>query len=143
MARGGKRTVLSGDLRERIVKTSLAGEGSEQALGVRFGVSAAVVGKLVRQYRETGSYESLLKNNGGKSALTLEQIEALRQHLIDEPDATVLERKAALNLPGCEQTIWKHCRDLGWRYKKSRSGPSSRTARTSRQPGRSGKRRSR
>ena len=119
MARGGKRVVLSDDLRKRIVDASLAGEGSEKVLGKRFGVSAAVVGKIVRQYRETGSYESRLKNNGGQLALSAEQIKVLRQHLIDQPDATVLERKAELNLPGCEQTIWKHCRDLGWRFKKS------------------------
>ena len=42
---------LSMDMRERIVLAYQCGEGSQEEIGSRFGVSRAVVGKLVRQKR--------------------------------------------------------------------------------------------
>ena len=49
---------LSMDLRERIVVAYGSQEGSYAVLAVRFSVSRAVVGKLVRQQRDQGTLES-------------------------------------------------------------------------------------
>ena len=52
----------------------------------------------------------------------------LREHLEKHPDATVLERREALGLKCSEKTLWQTMRKMGWRFKKSRRVPPSRTA---------------
>jgi len=113
-------TPLSMDLRTRIVAAYEAGEGSYSELAKRFAVSKPLVGKLVRQSRQTGSLASGVHRCGRKPLLTAEQLESLAHHILDEPDATVLERQRALNLPGCEPTIWAACKKLGANFKKKR-----------------------
>jgi transposase len=112
---------LSLDLRMRIVAAYLQGEGSYQEIAERFDVSKPLVGKLVRQHRRSGSLENGLHRRGRKRLLTAEQLDALARHIAEHPDATVLERQRALNLPGCLQTVWAACRRLGARFKKVRS----------------------
>jgi transposase len=114
---------LSMDLRKRIVAAYEAGEGSYAELAERFAVSKPLVGKLVRQFRQTGSLENGLSRRGRKPLYGKEQLAALARHLADQPDATVLERQRALNLPGCEPTVWAACKRLGARFKKSRYAP--------------------
>ncbi|MCA9095172.1 MAG: hypothetical protein KDA68_16915 [Planctomycetaceae bacterium] len=58
---------LSMDLRERIVAAYQAGEGSHRVLAERFAVSKAVVGKLVRQIRN--SVRSSLKSISAAGSL--------------------------------------------------------------------------
>ena len=123
-------TPLSMDLRSRIVAAYEAGEGSYEKLAKRFDVSKPLVGKLVRQFRQTGSLESGVHRRGRKPLLTEEQLEALARHIKDEPDATVLERQRALNLPGCEPTVWAACKRLGANFKKSRCERPSKIGRT-------------
>ena len=111
---------LSLDLRERIVAAYEAGEGSYQVIAKRFQVGRTVVGKLVRQQRESGSLEPLVHRRGRKPAVSGEQEAALREHLEKHPDATVLERREALELQCSEKTLWQTLRKMGWRFKKSR-----------------------
>lgn len=133
---------FSMDLRTRIVAAYEAGEGSYAELAERFAVSKAVVGKYVRQKRDTGSLENGVHRRGRKPLLSEEQKEALAAHIAEHPDATIAERQRALDLPGCEQTVWTACQELGMRFKKSRTAPPNRIARTSRRRGSSGGNRS-
>ena len=60
---------------------------------------------------------------GRKPAVSGDTEVALRAHLEKYPDATVLERRAALGLQCSEKTLWQTLRKMGWRYKKSRREP--------------------
>jgi len=122
---------LSMDLRERIVGAYQNQEGSYQVLAVRFAVSRAVVGKLVRQQHKQGTLRSQVHLRGRKPAIQGQLLERLRKHLAEHPDATLEERIQALGLDCAVNTMWKTLRRLGWRYKKSRREPRSKIARMS------------
>ena len=122
---------LSIDLRERIVAAYENEEGSYQVLAARFAVSRAVVGKLVRQHREQGTLQPQVHRRGRKPAIRGKTLERLRKHLAKHPDATLVQRIAALGLDCSINTMWKTLRRLGWRYKKSHREPLSKIVRTS------------
>lgn len=118
------------DFRERIVAAYESGGVSFAEVGRRFSVSGKVVGKLVRQKRELGTLEPQVHLRGRKRAVSGELETRLRQHLQKHPDATVLERREALGLQCSEKTLWQTLRRMGWRFKKSCHGLSSKTAPT-------------
>lgn len=117
---------LSMDLRRRIVEAYGNGEGSHEEIGERFAVSRAVVGKLTLQFRRLGTLEPQTHLRGRKPAISGEKEQALRQHVEEHPDATLKERRDALELDCTVKTVWQTLRRLGLRYKKSRRGPPSR-----------------
>ena len=118
------------DFRERIVAAYEAGGVSLAAVGRRFGISGKVVGKLVRQKRSLGTLAPQVHRRGRKPAVSAAKKQQLREHLEQYPDATVLERRAALGLKCSEKTLWQTLRKMGWRFKKSRRVLLSRTGRT-------------
>ena len=122
---------LSQDLRERIVAAYTADEGSYAVIAARFKVGPTVVGKLVRQQRELGTLQPQTHRRGRKPVVSGEKEAALREHLAEHPDATVLERRDALKLTCSEKTLWQTLRKLGWRFKKRPRGPRSKIAQTS------------
>lgn len=113
---------LSMDLRERIVVAYGSQEGSYAVLAVRFSVSRAVVGKLVRQQRDQGTLETQVHRRGRKPAIGGQQKERLERHVRDHPDATLRERIEALGLDCSVKTMWQTLRRLGLRYKKVVAG---------------------
>jgi transposase len=119
------------DLRRRVVAAYRNQEGSYTVLAVRFSVSRAVVGKLVRQERDQGTLEPQVHLRGRKPAIRGEKEDALRRHLQDHPDATLRERIEALELDCTVKTMWQTIRRLKWRFKKSRRGLLSKIAQTS------------
>lgn len=121
---------LSIDLRERIVSAYQNKEGSYEVLARRFSVSAAVVGKFVRQKRNMGTLQPQVHLRGRKAAIRGEKEEQLREHLRDHPDATLQERLESLNLQCTVKTMWQTLRRLGWRFKKSRRGLPNKIERT-------------
>lgn len=122
---------LSMDLRRRVVAAYRNKEGSYSILAVRFSVSRAVVGKLVRQERELGTLEPQVHLRGRKLAIRDEKEDELRRHLQEHPDATLRERIEALELDCTVKTMWQTLRRLKWRYKKSLRALPSKTARMS------------
>ena len=113
---------LSMDIRERIVGAYERGEGTQEEIGERFGVSRALVSKLVRQKRKLGTLEPQVHRCGRKPAVRGGDAVALRKHLERFPDATVIERLVALGLDCTEKTLWQTLRKMGWRYKKISTG---------------------
>jgi transposase len=109
---------LSLDLRERIVAAYEANEGSHATLGRRFSVSARVVGKLVQQHRELGTLEPQMHHRGRKPAIAADDLEALKRHVKDYPDATGEERREALKLNCTTRTVYKTLHRLGQSFKK-------------------------
>ena len=122
---------LSLDLRARIVAAYLANEGSHTALAERFTVSPRVVGKLVQQYRQLGTVEPQLHRRGRKPAIAGSDLEALKKHVKDHPDATGDERREALKLTCTTKTVYETLHRLGHSFKKRRRVRPNRTARMS------------
>ncbi len=123
---------LSEDFRERLVSAYEVGGVSFAEVGRRFSVSGKVVGKFVRQKRELGTLAPQVHLRGRKPAVSGEKEVQLRKHLEKYPDATVLERRAALGLKCSEKTLWQTLRKMGWRFKKSRHVRLNKIAPTSR-----------
>jgi transposase len=111
---------LSMDLRRRIVAAYEAREGSHAALGLRFSVSSRVVGKLVQQYRELGTLEPQVHRRGRKPAISGVELEALKRHVEEFPDATGEERRVALQLNCTTKTVYETLHRLGHSFKKRR-----------------------
>ena len=125
---------LSPDLRRRLIRAVEAGSSAREAAR-RFEVSASAAIKLVRRVRETGS-AAPARVGGHRRPLLAGHEALLRQLATAKPVLTLAEIKVALAARGIEAghltTVWHALRRLGLTHKKSRSGPRSRTARTSR-----------
>jgi transposase len=78
------------DLRERIVRAVDEGH-SRLSVAERFQVSNALVGKLLRQRRQTGSISPKPHAGGRRPALDAAGLEAVRQLVRAQPDATLAE----------------------------------------------------
>lgn len=122
---------LSMDLRNRIVEAYERNEGSYAKLAKRFSVSRAVVGKLVRQKRQLGTLEPQVHRRGRKRLITGDKEEELREHVRQQPDATLEERIEALKLNCCVNTMWQAVKRLGESFKKNRRSQPNRTAKIS------------
>lgn len=116
---------LSKDLRKRIIEARERGDTIARIVREK-GVSESAVNKLCRQYRETGSYEPRPLNNGRKSKLTANQLQAVKERIEEQPDISLNELISEMGLPVCESGL---CRivngKLGLRRKKN--GTRSRT----------------
>ena len=116
------------DLRGRIVGSGGDGQSARSAAR-RFGVSASSAIKLVRRWRETGSYAP--GQVGGQKKRKLAGHEAwLHAVMTTEPDITLSElrdRLAAKGIAISRQSINDTLHALGYRYKKNRVRGGTRT----------------
>jgi transposase len=118
---------ISADLRLRIFEARQAGE-STQEVAERFAVSPAFVRRLLQRHRETGSLAPKDTRRGRKPLLAA-HAEAIRELIGQQPDLTAAEVRGRLGLAASVLTVWRTLRRLGLTFKKSRSGPLSRTVR--------------
>jgi transposase len=130
---------LSLDLRKRILTSYDKGEGTRDEIARRFCVSLGMVKKLLQQRRNTGCIKSRHHLAGRRKLIVAEHRMALRRHLKSRPDMTLAELREALGLECSLPAIHYVLTDMGLTYKKRRSVPPSRTARTSARPGGAGK----
>jgi transposase len=123
------------DLRERIVRAVDAGQ-SRLAVAARFQVSNAVIGKLLRQRRQTGSIAPKPHAGGNRPALDAARLEALRELVRARPDATLAELcdRLAGDAPDGRTAaavgvnpVCRALRRLGLPLKKRRCTPTSAT----------------
>jgi transposase len=129
-------TPYSTDLRQRVLKDCDAGLGTT-AVATKYAVSASWVRKLRQRRRETGSIEPLTATPGPKPTLG-PHADRLRELVRAAPGLSAEEYRDRLGVGTAPVTVWRMLRRLGLTHKKSRSGPSSRTARTSARSGRRG-----
>ena len=122
---------LSLDLRERIVSAYDKGEGTRDEIARRFRVSLGMVKKLLQQRRKTGSIKARHHLAGRKKTIVAEHRIAIRRHLKHKPDMTLAELREALGLECTLPAIHYVLVDMGLTYKKRRSAPPNRTAKTS------------
>ena len=121
---------LSIDLRERVVASYDAKEGTRQEIAGRFRVSLGMVKKLLLQRRKTGGIWPLHKNAGRKPMITPAHRRQIKELLNKQPDMTLSELRAALGLNCSLPAIHYVLADMNLTFKKRRSGPASRIAKT-------------
>lgn len=119
---------ISSDLRLRIFEARQAGESTAE-VAERFSVSTAFVRRLMQRHRESGSLAPKSGPRGPKPRLA-DQAERLRELNAQQPDLTPTEIRDRLGLAVAAITVWRALIRLGLSFKKSRSGPPSRTAPT-------------
>ena len=127
---------ISMDLRGRIYEARQAGETTAEVAD-RFAVSPAFVRRLLQRHRDTGSLAPSTARRGPRPVLA-GHADRLRELAAAHPDLTPAEFADRLGVQVSPLTVWRMLRRLGLSFKKSPSGPPSRTARTSPAGGRSG-----
>ena len=109
---------MNNDARDRLVHSYEKIKNADIAAAA-FDVSVSTVFRLVHQYRETGTVELQIHKRGRKPMLTLEQIQKVKETILETPDITMQEIIDKLDLPIKENTlcvIVKH--KLGFTRKK-------------------------
>lgn len=129
---------LSLDLRERILGAYDAGNATREMVAGRFRVSVGMVKKLLQQRRRLGEIGPLHHRAGRKPSILAAHRAQLRRHLAAKPDLTLAELRVATGLNCTLPAIHYVLADMGLTFKKRRSGPPSRTGRTSSARGASG-----
>jgi transposase len=122
------------DLRQRVIGACDAG-GTTKAVAKTFDVSPAWVRRLKQHRRERGDIRP--RTGGGSRGRKIDR-DRLAALVEEQPDATLVELRDRLGVAVTPWAIGKALRELGLTYKKSRSAPPSRTARTLPTRGRSG-----
>jgi len=115
------------DLRERVLADCEAGLGTK-ATAAKYKVSPAWVRRLKQHKRERG--DIVPRNGGGSRGQKIDR-GRLAELAKAQPDATLVELRDRLGVSVTPWAICKALRELKLTYKKSRSAPPSRTARTS------------
>lgn len=81
----------SSDLRLRVLKAYLSGEGSQREIARRYDVSRSFVQKLIRQYNETGSVDARPHGGGARKKVGIEGSPILQDIVARKPEATLDE----------------------------------------------------
>lgn len=115
------------DLRTRVLAACDAGQGTK-AVSATFAVSAAWVRRL-KQHRRERDGDIAPRTGGGSRGRKIDR-DRLAALVAERPDATLVELRDRLGVAVTPWAVGKALRELGLTYKKSRSGPPSRTART-------------
>ena len=88
---------ISNDLRKRIIMSIKKGE-SVKEVAQRYDVSQSMVYRLLRLYKETGSYEPRENLNGRKPKLSKRELKLIENKMGEKPDITLNELIEELNL---------------------------------------------
>ena len=121
---------LSLDLRERILVSYDAGNGTRQDIADRYRVSLGMVKKLLQQRKNTGDIQARHHFSGRKPIILEKHRQQMRRRLAKQPDLTLHELREALSLPCSLPAIHYALAGMNLTYKKRRSGPASRIGRT-------------
>jgi transposase len=115
------------DLRERVVAACDARDGTRDQIAARFSVSVSWVRKLLRQRRDTGSFDP--KPHGGGRAPAFDGAAAarLREAVKADNDATLEELARTSGVACSAPAVYRALDRLGITRKKSRGGRPSRT----------------
>jgi transposase len=121
---------LSVDLRERILASYDAREGTREETADRYRVSLGMVKKLLQQRRKTGDIRPRHHYSGRKPKILDAHRRRLRHLLSRQPDLTLAELRAATALSCSLPAIHYALAAMNLTYKKRHSTPVSRTGRT-------------
>lgn len=117
-------------VRERIMKLYDQGKSTGQ-ISAALGYCAAAIRRVRQHLKERGTLVPRTRLCGRKGYFTRERQDRLRELVREKPDATLAELCAKMDRPVAVSTMDVWVRRLGFTFKKSPSGPVSRTAPTS------------
>ncbi len=106
------------DLRQRVIATLDAGEGSQPRIAERFRVSVSFITRLLKLRRQTGSLEPRPHGGGHPPALDRAGQRRLRQLVRKQPDATLEELAGQVGVPCSRMAIFRTLRKLKITRKK-------------------------
>ena len=115
------------DLRARVLRDSDAGLSSKE-LAERYHVSRAWVDALKQRRRETGQFAPLKQTKWRVPILTGHE-ERLTALIVEQPDRTLTELRAALGTTASLATIWRAIDRLDFTVKKNRTAERTRSPR--------------
>ncbi len=117
------------ELRQRVIKAVDNKIGTKTQIAETFSVSTSWIRKLLQRRRETGSLEASPRTQGRKCAFGSANLEQLNNFVRQKPDSTLEEIKEHFSAKvNCSVvTVHNALKRLGWRYKKNRYEPLSRT----------------
>ena len=121
---------LSLDLRERILAAWDTGNLTRGQVARRFSVSEGMVKKLIQQRKRIGDIRPQHHKSGRHPKLLPKHRKQLRKLVEKQPDLTLEELRVELGVECTIQAIFYVLKDMGLTYKKRRSGPVSKSART-------------
>ncbi|MBP5719136.1 MAG: transposase [Abditibacteriota bacterium] len=110
--------MLSNEERNLLVKTYMEMPDAEKIAKV-YDVSVSSVYRLVRQMKDTGSVNLRTASRGRKPSLSAEDIENIRQAVIEQPDITIHEINVKLGLRVCDETVRIKVTAMNLNYKKN------------------------
>ena len=105
------------DLRKRVLRAWDSGMDAE-SVAAKYEVSRAWVHRLVQRRRETGSIEPR-RQTKFRARVLAEHEAKLTALLLAQPDATLVEIRAALPTTAGLSTLWRSIRRLGFTVKKN------------------------
>lgn len=121
---------LSLDIRQRILARYDDGRDTRAAIAQRFCVSLGMVKKLIQQRKRIGEIGPLHHRAGRKPTITQRHRDRMGALIAKRADTTLAELRTTLRLQCSLTAIHKALAKLGLTYKKRRSVPVSRIART-------------
>lgn len=113
------------DLRTRVMRDSDAGLSSKE-LAERYHVSRAWVDALKQRRRETGQIAPR-KQTTWRIPILAGQEERLKTLIVEQPDRTLTELRAALDTTASLATIWRAIDRLDFTVKKNRTPERTRS----------------
>lgn len=117
----------SADLRVRVLE-DCDGGAATAAVAARYRVSTSWVRRLKQRRAATG--ETAPRPAGRRPRAWAKDVDRIRAAFAADPEATLAEVKARLNLAVGLTTLWRATRALGLTVKKKSPGRPSRTGRT-------------
>jgi len=125
------------EFREAVARAYDECESSTE-VAEQFNCSESWVRRLIQRRRETGSLAPRPLKLPNNNKLNDGDLKRLQELIRRTPDMTLAELAAALDDKVSVPTVWRATQALGLPLKKSPCMPPSRTARTSKKPGRPG-----
>lgn len=124
----------SNDLRGKFIEAHRQGEGSLAELASRFHVSLGWAKKVSAAFSRSGGWERPAQSrHGRRGKFTPEVREQMSEWIVSQPDLTLHELQSRLRteleMKASIGRLWSLLREMGLRFKKSRSTPPSRTTR--------------
>jgi len=120
---------LSLDLRQRVLASYDAGEGTRQDIADRFCVSLGMVKKLLAQRKRTGDIAPRHDHSGRKPFFTKEHRSEMKTLIDRQPDITLWEIRESLALDCSLPAIHYVLKKMGMSFKKNASRQRARARR--------------
>jgi len=109
----------SDDLRKMVINSLKKGTKVVEIVE-QYDIKKLAIYNWKKQYDKTGNYSALSGNKGRKPILSKDQMENIKETILEAPDITLEELKVKLDLPICISALCRIINNkLKLRYKKN------------------------